>query len=749
MVVPIQALREGAAKIGGGDLSQRISIKTGDELEGLADQFNDMAGRLQESYADLEKKVETRTHELARSVKELRALGEVSQAINSTLDLQSVLTTIVTQAVQLSNSEAGAIYVFDEAVNEFHLHATYGMNDAMIAAIKDQHITSADAHIGLATSTRVPVQTPDLLTEPDSLINKLIIEAGFRALLVVPLLRPDRIVGVLVVRRREPGEFPKPVVELLQTFAVQSVVAIQNARLFQEVEEKGHQLEIASSHKSQFLANMSHELRTPLNAVIGVTEMLLEDANDLKRDDEIEPLSRVLNAARHLLALINDILDLSKIEAGRMELNIESVAITPMINDLVSTIEPLANKNGNQIVLDLQSDINLVRADPMRLRQALLNLASNANKFTEKGAITIRVRRLTIDRVPWIEFAVSDTGIGMTHEQVSRLFQDFVQVDASSTRKYGGTGLGLAISRRLARLMGGDILVESVQGQGSTFTIRLPDAALHAKEDRGGAASEQPKRVLSRGEKPLVLVIDDDPTVCSITQRFLSREGFDVATANGGKEGLRLARELHPGAITLDVLMPDLDGWTVLSALKGDPDLVDIPVILMSIIDEKQRGYALGAVDYMVKPVDRGRLIALLRSLCAGSSRRVLVVDDDPVIRGQMRLALEQEGWDADEAEDGLIALDRLKEKAFDVVLLDLIMPEMNGFEFLVQMRARDEWRNIPVIVVTAKDLTEEDRQQLNIGAERVLQKGLKEETLKDVLKALAQCTGRQIVEAI
>jgi len=769
MVIPIQALRQGAARIGGGDLSQRILVKTGDELEGLADQFNDMAERLQDSYSDLENKVATRTHELAQSVKELRALGEVGQAINSTLDLQSVLTTIVTQAVQLTNSDAGAIYVFDEAVQEFRLHATYGMKEDMIEAIKDHHIGANDDNIGIAASTRQPVQAADLLSEPDSPLNRLIIAAGFRALLIVPLLRPDRIVGALVVRRRAPGEFPKTVVELLQTFAVQSVVAIQNARLFQEVEEKNTQLEVASSHKSQFLANMSHELRTPLNAVIGVTEMLLEDARDLGREDEVEPLSRVLNAARHLLALINDILDLSKIEAGRMELAVEQVPVAPLINDLVSTIEPLAKKNGNQIVVDLQPDVGSVRADPMRLRQVLLNLASNANKFTDKGAIKIRVRRQTVDHVPWIDLVVTDSGIGMSPQQVARLFQDFVQVDSSSTRKYGGTGLGLAISRRLARLMGGDIFVESEPGHGSTFTIRLPDAAAEqaaaAAEERKAAAAgtaaplkpaaatpskpvaaAPPKPAASAEEKPLVLVIDDDPTVCGVTQRFLSREGFDVVVADGGKEGLRLARELHPHAITLDVVMPDLDGWTVLSALKGDPSLADIPVVLVTIIDEKQRGYALGAVEYLIKPVDRARLITLLRSLCRRSSGRVLLVDDDPVIRRQLRLALEQDGWELDEVDNGRVALDRLNERPFDAVLLDLLMPEMNGFEFLVQMRANDEWRDIPVIVVTAKDLTEEDRRQLDQGAERVLQKGLREQTLKDVLQALSQCTGQRQV---
>ncbi len=385
-----------------------------------------------------------------------------------------MLTTIVTQAVQLSNCEAGVIYVFDEAIQEFHLHATYGMNEDMIAAIKEHHIRSTETQIGLATSTRVPVQIPDLLTEPDTALNKLIIEAGFRALLVMPLLRPDRIVGALVVRRRAPGAFPKSVVELLQTFAVQSVVAIQNARLFQEIEEKGHQLEIASSHKSQFLANMSHELRTPLNAVIGVTEMLLEDANDLKRDDEIEPLTRVLNAARHLLALINDILDLSKIEAGRMELRLESFVLTPLIDDVVKTIEPLAAKNANGVTVRCGSVIKPMHADQIRVRQALLNLMSNANKFTDHGAITVEAEQREEGGRDWITIAVTDTGIGMTAEQMGKLFQEFSQAESSTAKKYGGTGLGLAISKRFCQMMGGDITVASEPGRGSTFTIRLP-----------------------------------------------------------------------------------------------------------------------------------------------------------------------------------------------------------------------------------------------------------------------------------
>jgi CheY-like chemotaxis protein/nitrogen-specific signal transduction histidine kinase len=506
----------------------------------------------------------------------------------------------------------------------------------------------------------------------------------------------------------------------------------------------------ANEAKSQFLANMSHELRTPLNAIIGVTEMLREDAQDLKRDSEFEPLDRVLGAGRHLLALINDILDLSKIEAGRMELHLESFSLAPLIDDCVKTIETLAAKNANRVVVHCDPAIETMHADQMRVRQALLNLVSNANKFTSGGTITIDVQqREEEDGRDWLTIAVTDTGIGMTAEQTGKLFREFSQADSSTTRKYGGTGLGLAISRRFCQMMGGDITVESDPGRGSTFTIRLPRLVEDPKDVV--APQDRPARTKSAaspGAAPVILVVDDDATVREVTSRFLERAGFSVVTASGGKEGLRLARELRPAAMTLDVMMPDLDGWTVLSALKGDPELTDIPVILMTILDEKQRGYALGAVDYMTKPVDRARLIALLRTLCVGPSRRVLIVDDDPIIRRQIRLALEQDGWDPDEAENGRVALDRLKDRPFDVVLLDLLMPEMNGFEVLMQMRARDEWRDLPVIVVTAKDLTEEDRRQLNMGAERVLQKGLQEETLKDVLQALAQCTGQQTVGA-
>ena len=443
--------------------------------------FTDKQIELVETFADqaviaienarLFDEVQARTRELSQSIGELRALGEVSQAVNSTLDLETVLTTIVAKATQLSNTEAGAIYVFDDASREFRLRATYGMDDETIAAIRDRHIHLGETAIGRAVEQRTPIQVPDIQSDPSSVLD-VIVRAGFRGHLTVPLLGADRIVGALVVRRKKPGEFPQSTIDLLQTFATQSVLAIQNARLFHEIEKKGRELAEASQHKSQFLANMSHELRTPLNAIIGVSEMLREDAESLNQDPE--PLDRVLGAGRHLLALINDILDLSKIEAGRMELHLETFSLVPVIEDVAKTIEPMATKNGNRLVIDCPADLGRVHADQTRFRQSMLNLASNANKFTEKGTVTIAAHQGQENGRDWVTVAVTDTGIGMTAEQMGKLFQEFSQASSATASKYGGTGLGLAISKGFCQMMGGDITVESKPGRGSTFTIRLP-----------------------------------------------------------------------------------------------------------------------------------------------------------------------------------------------------------------------------------------------------------------------------------
>jgi len=658
MVVPIQALRAGAARIGSGDLSQRISINTGDELEALANQFNDMAGRLQESYTNLEKKVEVRTRELsealdqqtatsevlrvissspgelepifqtmltnatriceasvgilyrydgdcvravsmlgvnqafrnyldrgsfragpqtglgrlprekrtihivdtkaeqvyfdgdpwrvataellgsrtllnvpmlkddeligaigiyrdevrpftekqielvtsfasqaviaienvrllnelrartddlARSVGELRALGEVSQAVNSTLDLETVLTTIVAKAVQLSSTEAGAIYVFDDPQQKFRLRATHGMDHSMIVALAEQHIDLGNPHIASAIKQREPAQICDLRDQPSNPVNEIVLRAGYRALLIAPLLRSDQIIGVLVVRRRAPGLFPKSTVELIKTFAGQSVLAIQNAQLFTEIEEKGRQLAIASRHKSQFLANMSHELRTPLNAILGYTELIIDNIYGEPPEKMRSVVERVLSNGRHLLGLINEVLDLSKIEAGQLTLSVADYSMKDVVDGVITAIEPLAAEKRLTFKAEIQANLPRGRGDERRIAQVLLNLVGNAIKFTDSGGVVIRASAENGS----FAVAVRDTGPGVSAADQGRIFDEFHQVDSSSTRKKSGTGLGLSIAKRIIEMHGGRIWVESAPDEGSTFSFSLPITVEH------------------------------------------------------------------------------------------------------------------------------------------------------------------------------------------------------------------------------------------------------------------------------
>ncbi len=493
----------------------------------------------------------------------------------------------------------------------------------------------------------------------------------------------------------------------------------------EELERAKDEAESANRSKSTFLANMSHELRTPLNAIIGYSEMLIEEAEDLGCADAVPDLQKIRAAGQHLLALINDILDLSKIEAGKMELYLEDFDVAQTVGEVASTVAPLVEKNANRLELDLAPGLGTMHADLMKVRQSLLNLLSNAAKFSHQGQITMAVRRESVGGQDWIVFRVSDTGIGMTPEQKARVFQPFTQADASSTRRYGGTGLGLTITKRFCEIMAGEITLESEIGRGTTFAIRLP-ADVGAAQEAGQATEEEGRAVpIAPTGAGTVLVVDDDPSTRETLQRWLSEAGFHVITAGSGREALERARQVSPQVITLDVVMSGMDGWTVLRELKNTPELADIPVVMVTMLRDRRQAYALGVADYLAKPVNRERLTALVRRYApAPQNRPILVVDDDPQVRELLRHALEKEGWAVTEADNGQVALQRMEEKAPALILLDLMMPVMDGLEFLPIMRGREEWRSIPVVIVTAKELTEAERRQLSEHAREVLSKG-------------------------
>lgn len=490
--------------------------------------------------------------------------------------------------------------------------------------------------------------------------------------------------------------------------------------------------EAANLAKSRFLASMTHELRTPLNAVIMYSELLQEEAEDRGLADFVPDLEKIRMGGKHLLALVNGVLDLSKIEAGKMELALETFDIGGMLQEVVSMVEPLVGKRGNTLKVECAAEIGSMHADLTKVRQILFNLVSNACKFTENGTVALEALRQDEAGKNWVTFRVRDTGIGMSAEQVGKLFRPFTQADASTTRKYGGTGLGLAISKHFCEMMGGEITVCSKPHEGSTFTVRLPAQVAQAAGERPAVAT---------AATPTVLVIDDDPAVREFMTRSLANDGVHVVTAADGEDGLRLAADVRPSVIFLDVLMPRMDGWAVLSALKADPALADVPVVLMTILNETEMGYVLGASEYLTKPIDRQRLATLLQKYrVAGQAADVLVVDDDEATRQVIRRTLAREGWKIAEAENGRTALEHLSRHRPSLILLDLLMPEMDGFEFLNGLRQQDEWNSIPVVVLTSKDLSAGERQLLSGNVQRILQKGAygREALLREVRRAVA-----------
>ena len=803
--------------------------------------------------------------EAQRTADEQRAVLETLGDLSSELELAPVLQAVVERAVALLEVTGGELAIFDGDRDELEIVASHNIGSDSIGT----RLGLGEGAMGRVAETREALIIPDYRTFAGR--SDKYADTTARGVMVVPLMIGTRLVGTLASVHLEEGrEFGAEDLRLLNLFAPQAAIAIENARLYTEArrqrqyfqtvvenspvaivtldldgrvtslnpafdrlfgyppsealgrsldelittgetrleatqrtqqvregevtrgigrrrrrdgsfidvefagvlvdvdgESSGivalyhditellqarHDAEAASRAKSQFLANMSHELRTPLNAIIGYSEMLQEDAEEGGHDDFVPDLEKIHTAGRHLLALINDILDLSKIEAGKMELFIEPFSGEDVVRQVATTIRPLLEKNRNQLEVRGAENLGVLHSDATRLRQVLLNLLSNATKFTEAGRITVDAERGVPEdgSSEWISIAVQDTGIGMNDEQLERLFEAFSQAESSTTRRFGGTGLGLTISRSFCRMMGGDVFVDSEQGVGSTFTIRIP---VHAPGTAGAAdqgpagsdATDGGSESSEDGEPALgtILVIDDDPQARALLRRLFERDGFRVEEAADGATGLRLAREVRPDCVTLDVMMPGMDGWTVLESIKQDPDIADVPVVMLSMLDERHLGFSLGAFDFLTKPVDRERLRDILsRIRLDGDPGSVLIVEDDPGTQESLRRAFEKEGWTSETAPNGRVALDLLDGFHPALILLDLMMPEMDGFEFLEALRARPDAARIPVIVLTAMDLTDHDRARLNGGVAKVLSKT--ESTSEDLLAEVVRLVRRE-----
>ncbi|HSR33935.1 MAG TPA: ATP-binding protein, partial [Anaerolineae bacterium] len=663
---PILAITDSATRVAAGDLAQTAPVMTEDEVGVLARAFNQMTGQLRLLYEHLEEQVEERTallsltneqlqqeivvrarveDDLRRQNEYLAALHATMAQISAELDLPKLLQAIMERAVLLLGASGGELAIYDEGQKELSIVISHHMEQDYTGT----RLALGEGAMGRVAETHEPLIIEDYSKWEGQSDKYMPVSC---ATMAGPMLVSGRLVGAISIADFTTRKFTADDVRLLNLFASQAAIAIENAQLYTVAQEAREAAEAASRAKSTFLANMSHELRTPLNAIIGYSEMLAEDLADEGLEDLVADLQRIRAAGKHLQAVISDVLDLSKIEAGKMELYLETFEVPRLIEEVANTVQPLVEERSNVLEIQCADDVGSIHADPIKVRQTLLNLLGNAAKFTEMGKITLSVAQEVVDGVGWLTLRVRDTGIGMSPEQVDKLFQAFSQVHASTTRRYGGTGLGLVITKHYCQMMGGEIDVESKLGAGSTFTIRLPAAVAERRIERlrGVDVLKEP----AQEGAGTVLVIDYEPSVCHLLRRVLNKEGYRVEIALGGEEGLRRAQELRPDAITLDVLMPGMDGWTVLTKLKSEPELASIPVIMLTIVEDRSKGYALGASEYMVKPIDRERLVALLRKYRGPApSVRVLVVEDEAMTRAMLRRTLEAEGWTAIEAGDG------------------------------------------------------------------------------------------------
>jgi signal transduction histidine kinase/DNA-binding response OmpR family regulator len=721
--------RPDAQRVAGFRTIMGVPMLVDDEVVGVlslwrtqVDPFSDRAVEVLTTFAaqaalavrtvDLVTVLGNRTHELARKVNQLEALGAVGQGVSSSLNLMEVLTTIIMQAVLMSGTDGGSIYEFDEDAKEFRIRTACGTRPDVLDALRRTRIGLDNSFLGKAATRGHSMGLPDLRDAPLDPHLSVLAEGGWRSLVAVPMLREGRIVGALVVRRHTPGHIPDEICDLLESFASQSALALINAQLYRRLERQSAALEVASRHKSEFLASMSHELRTPLNAIIGFSEVLLERMFGELNERQDEYLRDIWSSGKHLLELLNDVLDLSKIEAGQMVLSRSEFLVRKSLEYCLSLVRERALKQRILLSLEVDPGVGVLDADRLRFRQVVLNLLSNAVKFTpDGGRVDVRASIQGQDVV----VTVADTGVGVAAEDRQRIFDSFQQ--GARPAEAEGTGLGLTLSKRIVELHGGRIWVESEVGRGSTFGFALPGGSeepvltpVPPAEMDWGLATEP-----TTGSGPTVVVVEDDRKSFDLLRAHLEAAGVRVVGARDGEEGLDTVRRLSPVGVILDILLPGIDGWEVLAQLKADPRTAPIPVIVVSMLDERGHGFALGAAEYLVKPVGKEQLLAAVYRAAAMPERKhtVVAIDDDPLAIELVRASLEPEGWTVLGAPTGQEGLALIRERQPSAVLLDLLMPGMDGFAVVEALRADPDTKSVPVVILTSRSMTRQEKERL------------------------------------
>ncbi|MBP8975181.1 MAG: response regulator [Bacteroidetes bacterium] len=738
---PIGMLKKGAQEIAEGKFSQ-IKISRSDEIGELAHAFNQMSKILNENYT------------------RLNAYSELVTTLNNLKGMDEVQGKSLQLLCEHTHSAVGALYLFDKTERTLKLGATYGITSTVLK----NSFALGEGLPGQCALDKKAIVIQDIPQSNEYIIRTGIVDVIPKTIVVQPVLFQDELLGVIVLGSTRDFELSEQ--EILNNSIPQLAVAINNAlndeatrRLSLEIAQRNEELNVKNAEleeayrvKSNFLASMSHELRTPMNSIIGFSQVLLSESADPLTPDQRMAIEKVLKNGKHLLQLINDILDLSKIEAGRMTVNIETDDVQSILSNSILTIEPTLKSKGLQLTTENTSKVKTLNTDIVKVKQILMNLLSNAVKFTEKGGITIKV----YDQDSMIAFAVQDTGIGIDQKNLELIFKEFQQVDSSNTRKYQGTGLGLAIARRLARMLGGDLVAKSTVGQGTTFIFTIPPKYVpkqgEEKVQTGPAqvVMQQEKKqiqdLVTTGSGTRILCIDDDPDVLDILRKYLTPEGYSVECAMSGDEGIEVATKHKPSLITLDIMMPNKDGWQVLRELKQREETKNIPVIIHSIVDNKPLALSLGAVDFLTKPAEPRTLLEVVTRFCRSKNQSILVVDDNEDFALTIKTLLSRDYSDVRVANSGTQALEILQTFTPALILLDLSMPGMDGFEVVSRLHNDDRYKNIPVVILSGKDVNQDEMNQLKEYISEFIQKGdLANINLSSAVKRILQRQGESV----